>query len=421
MVHAQIECPRLVERPHDTYHGETDEMAAYLKRGTLDFTYIGDVYAAMCSFGLCLPNAPHKSEQEAVDEVTKIAEVTRKVITGCRVAFDRERDAALYDPTCKQRLEADVNPYSGVISTRLTAAGAHFHSCDKKIMVNKDRMDAAVRDVNRTYCQPQDADPGGPVLTPFALDGQDRMYIIDQDKIEVPVLCYGGTTCIDYTPDTIIRGIMVIDNAQGVARKCITRDLYQLPNPHNIYCDNREPFIASHTRRITGLKEPLGTEKGTEFSLLHMQMWLTVPSAALAEANGLPMDWSPAIGQAAMETPVTDDYSADSFNCGDKSMLGGPLPIQLMKGTHLKGECNAGTGQPLLEDKEHQLAATARVAPLIHLRGVNYSASFDHDGAVDVDALASRMSRMENRNVIGVAMQRIKQNTQGDLMLHDGV
>jgi hypothetical protein len=397
-------------------------MAEYLKRGTLNYAYIGDLYAAMCSFGLCLPNVPHKSELDAVHEVTMIKEVKRMVITGCRVAFDRERDADLYDPTCKQRLEADVNPYSGVISTRLTAAGAHFHSCDKKITSsNQDRMDAAVRVVNRTYCQPQDADPGGPVLTPFALDGQDRIYIIDQDNIDVPVLCYGDTTCIDYTPDTIIGGIMVIDNAQGVARKCITRDLYQLPNPHNIYCDNRAPFIASHTRRIIGFDEPLGTEKGTEYSLLHMQMWLTVPSDVLAAANGLPRDWSPAIGQAAMETPVTDDYTADSFNCGDKSMLGGPLPIKLMEGKHLKGECNPGTGEPVRENKEHQLAATARVAPLIHLHGVKYSASFDHDGAVDVDALASRMSRMENRNVIGVAMQRIKQNTQGDLMLHDGV
>jgi len=378
----------------------------------------------MCSFGLCLPNAPHKTEQEAVDEVTKIADVTRMVIEKCRVSFNKERDATLYDPMCNKRLMADVDPYSGVISTRLTAAGAHFYECDKTITSSdQERMDAAVREVNRTYCQPQNADPGGPVLTPFALDGQDRVYIIDQDNIDVPVLRYGETTCIDYTPDTIIKGIMVIDNAQGTPRKCITRDLYELPNPHNIYCDNRTPFIASHTRRIKGggFKEPLGTEKGTEYSLLHMQMWLTFPVVALAEANGLPDNWCPAIGQAAMETPVTGDYETDTFNCGDKSMLGGPLPIKLMKGTHLEGECDADTGAPSPEDKEHQLAATARVAPLIHLHGVNYSASFDHDGAVDVDALASRMSRMGNRNVIGVAMQRIKQNSQGDLMLHDGV
>jgi hypothetical protein len=102
-------------------------------------------------------------------------------------------------------------------------------------------------------------------------------------------------------------------------------------------------------------------------------------------------------------------------------MLGGPLPIKLMKSRWLLGEEEAGAaGMPRL-DPDHPLAATARVAPLISYDGVNYQARFDHDGPVDVDALAERMSRMGHRNIIGVAMQRIKTNTQGDIMLHDGV
>mgnify|MGYP004347895647 FL=1 len=35
--------------------------------------------------------------------------------------------------------------------------------------------------------------------------------------------------------------------------------------------------------------------------------------------------------------------------------------------------------------------------------------------------LADRMSRTGGRNVIGVAMQKIAPNAQGDIMLHDGV
>jgi len=118
-----------------------------------------------------------------------------------------------------------------------------------------------------------------------------------------------------------------------------------------------------------------------------------------------------------MQTPHGAD-SAYGFNCADKSMLGGPLPIKLMKSKYLFGETDGGV--PRL-DRDNKLAATARVAPLTAYDGVNYQARFDHDGPVDVDALAERMSRMGHRNIIGVAMQRIKTNTQGDLMLHDGV
>jgi hypothetical protein len=420
MVHAQIECGRFETQAHGQYPDEPAVMQEYLRRDSLNRNYAGDVYAAICSFGLCLPNLPHKSVEIAVNEVTDIGSVLRKVIKGCRVQFDAERDAQLYDPTCGTRLKTEVDPHSGVISTRLTAGGAHFHNCNKAIGDERARMNEAVREVNRAYCQPLGADPGGSVLTPFALDGQDRVYILDQDHIEVPVLEYGEQgTCVDYTPDAIIKGIMVIDNAQGAPRKCTTRDLYQLPNPENIYCDNRHPFQARHTRRIQGtpFEEPLGTEKGTEVSLRHLQIWLGTSTALLQNLLFLPQN-CPAHGAVTMQTPHTTD-SAFGFNCADKSMLGGPLPIKLMKSRWLLGETDPG-GAPRL-DPDHPLAATARVAPLISYDGVNYQARFDHDGPVDVDALAERMSRMGHRNIIGVAMQRIKTNTQGDLMLHDGV
>lgn len=358
----------------------------------------------------------------AVQEVDKIGTVVRKVINGCRVQFKSERSAQLYDPECESRLTSIVDPYSGVISTRLTAAGAHFHECNAAEKDPKKRMEDAVRSVNKSYCQPQGDDPGGPILAPFALDGQDRLYILDQDQIQIPVLQYGDDICIDYTPDTVVPGIMIIDNSSGTPRKCITRDLYQLPNPYNIYCSETYPFMSNHTRRIKGdpFKEPLGTQKGTEFSLHHLSWWLIAPTVNLEAMNGFKPGMSPVAGMRPMETPSTQMYKEDAFNCGDKSMLGGPLPIKLMSGTHLDTPCRA-SGEPKPEDRAHQLAATARVAPLINIDGSNYSASFEHDGPVDVDALASRMSRMGQRNVIGVAMQRIKTNTQGDLMLHDGV
>ena len=424
MVHAQIECRKYSLSDHTavTYGDESDDIQRYLTRGRLNRAYIGDLYAAMCCFGLCLPNVPHKPVSVAVQEVDKIETVERKVIKGCRVQFKRERSAELYDPNCNSRFTSIVDPYSGVISTRLTAAGAHFYVCDVKIPDTTNRMETAVRDVNRTYCLPKGDDPGGPVLAPFALDGQDRLYILDQDHINMPVLQYGDEICIDYTPDTVVPGIMVIDNSSGTPRKCTTRDLYQLPNPYNIYCSETFTFVSNHTRRIKGapFNEPLGTQKGTEFSLQHLHLWLTAPTLILEAINGFRVGTSPVGGERAMETPSTQMYKEDAFNCGDKSMLGGPLPIKLMGGTYLDAPCD-DTGAPFRENAEHQLAATARVAPLSYLEGSNYSASFDHDGPVDVDALASRMSRMGQRNVIGVAMQRIKTDSQGDLMLHDGV
>ncbi len=409
MVHAQISCSRFVPQSHGDYDIESDSLQTYLKRGSLNYCFAGDIFAAMCSFGLTLPNLPHKTVEQAYQEVDCIKNVKRYVIKGCRVQFNPERDSALYDPDCKEQFTPVVDPHSGVISARMTAGGAHFYECIKETGTDQERMNAAVRYVNRTYCQPTKSDPGRMVLPPFALDGQDRVYILDQGNIEVPVLQYGNDFCVDYTPDAIIKGIMVIDNVSGTARKCVTRDLYELPNPDNIYSAIDS---VKYTRRIkgSGFVEPLGTQQGTHTSLNHIQYWLQSTGALLNADLNLPC---PALGLQTMHTPGTD---ADSlFSYADKSMLGGPLPIKLIKKI-------PGSRDPLKEDGTcGPLFATARVAPLIQYDGVNYQARFDHDGKVDVDALAQRMSRMGHRNIIGVAMQRIKTNTQGDLMLHDGV
>ena len=54
--------------------------------------------------------------------------------------------------------------------------------------------------------------------------------------------------------------------------------------------------------------------------------------------------------------------------------------------------------------------------------GVDHTAAVgDERAGVDMDELVARVSRTGARNVIGVAMQKIEVNCQGDLMLHDGV
>ena len=84
-------------------------------------------------------------------------------------------------------------------------------------------------------------------------------------------------------------------------------------------------------------------------------------------------------------------------------MLGGPLPLMIVT--------------------EGRLAGTVRVAPLNtgRLDSTTFQTRVTHNGAVDTDLLADRMARTGCRNVIGVAMQKIAPNAQGDLMLHDGV
>ena len=403
---------------------DTGAAGAYVTRGSLQEGYLGDGYAAMCSFGLCVTNPPHKSVQEACEEIGEIRAVHRKVVKSCSLQYDDIRRGDLYDPTGAAQVKADVNPLSGVISTRLTGAGAHFIDTDPKIADPVERMERAVQEANRTYCQPQALDPGGYVQPPFALDGQDRLYVVDQGAIDVPVLVYGGEYCIDYTSNAYVQGIKVIDNAGGVARQCVTRDFYRLIDPSSVYND-RELDVVTYTRRISGLNEGLGTALGTEYSLNHLHAWLASPySLQHALAGGLaggaggfgPLIDDPGIGRDLATMDTGSSGGLDAHSDGDKSLLGGPLPVKIMETDHLGGW--DGHGAPPADKK---LANTVRVAPLVQHPGAIHAARFDHDGPVDTDLLAERMSRTGARNTIGIAMQKIAPNTQGDLMLHDGV
>jgi len=424
MVHAQLTFKAYTLHDHTGTSDGTGVEAAYEERGRLDKRYLGDVYAAMCSFGICLTNPPHKTVIEACEEVGKIQDVKRKLVKNCSVQYDTLRRGTLYDPSGRTQVKANVAVETGIISSILTGAGAHFIDTLPGNPDQKARMDAAVQKANRAYCQPQSADPGGAVQPPFALDGQDRLYIVDQGSVEVPVLEYGGDTCIDYTSNSYVRGILVIDNAGGVARKCVTRDFHRVIDPSSVYNNRDDIDGVAYTRRIGSLGEGYGTDVGTRKTLNHLHAWLASPfnlqhdliggGAAIPGGGGAPMVALQPIGRdvATMDTGCCG--GRDPHVDGDKSLLGGPLPVMIVPSTlpldH--GPDDAG---------DQPLANTVRVAPLVQRLGAKHSASFAHDGAVDVDLLASRVSRTGARNTIGIAMQRILPNTQGDLMLHDGV
>jgi len=423
MVYAQLTFKTYSLKNHTGAPDGHGIAAEYEQRQTLNKRYLGDVYAAMCSFGLCLTNPPHKSVQEACAEVGDISSVSRKVVPNCSLQFDPIRSGVLYDSSRAGSLKADVDVDTGIISTRLTGAGAHFVETDSRAHRDQQaRLNAAVQKANKFYCQPQAADPGGAVRPPFALDGQDRLYIVDQGAIEVPVLVHGDISCIDYTSNAYVRGILVIDNADGVARKCVTRDFYRLIDPTSVYNDRRHRDAVAYTRRIAYLQEGYGTDVGTGESLTHLHAWLASPfnlqhslmgGTAAAPGGGHLVVLQP-IGRdvATMDTGSSGGH--DPHIDGDKSMLGGPLPVMIVPSTL---PADHGPDTP----GDQPLANTVRVAPLVQRIGAMHSARFDHDGAVDVDLLASRIARTGARNTIGIAMQRILPNTQGDLMLHDGV
>jgi hypothetical protein len=90
---------------------------------------------------------------------------------------------------------------------------------------------------------------------------------------------------------------------------------------------------------------------------------------------------------------------------GERSLLGAPLPLQIVSAA-----------------VDPKMVATVRVAPLVRSDGATHSATVTNEHAgVDMDELAARVARTGARNVIGIAMQKIDPNAQGDLMLHDGV
>ena len=385
MVHAQFTC-RSAELQE---HAGTN---AYLIRTKLDKERAGDVYAAMCSFGICATNGSRRPVEDAAGEKDKINQVERKVIRNCKVQFDAKRDAALYDPREAAGARAIVSE-EGVISSRFTGAGAHFVETTSKDQNQATRLRDAVAKVQKAYCQPQADAPGGKVIAPFALDSQDRVYVLDQGAIGVPVLTYDGKVCIDYTSNAIVEGIRVIYGANGIPRRCSTRDLYCMVDIDTVCKVQDDGTI--YTRRVSA-GEGHGTQHGTVASLVNLEDWLIHSREAQHAVLGLDGQAGD-IGTADLGVMETEEQASD------RSLLGGPLPVMIVtaEGGSLRG--------------------TVRVAPLLVHAGTKHTATMVHDGPVDTELLADRMSRTGGRNVIGVAMQKIAPNTQGDLMLHDGV
>jgi hypothetical protein len=408
MVHAQLNAKSFHITQHDADTvADAAHADGYQVRGRLSKTNAGDVYAAMSCFGLCAENVPDggKSAVQAAAEVDLIETVERGVIRDCSVAYDLDRDSLLYKQSEEVRGIAD--PVTGVIKTRHTGAGAHFmktRSGDGP--TSNDRLDAAIIRAIAAYSD----DPGA--LADTALDPQDMIYIVDNGHVHVPVLSYEGTVCIDYTSGTCIRGIMVVSDL-GV-RDCTTRDLYSLP-------DVTEIVNAGFTRRVRSehdakLDEPPAHLDGTQMSAGRLYDWLAIPNRYLHKAMGYdPADQKPfPSGQNGEPMSMRMLYGRGEHlplilntarSGGERSLLGAPLPLQIVSAA-----------------VDPKMVATVRVAPLVRSDGATHSATVTNEHAgVDMDELAARVARTGARNVIGIAMQKIEPNAQGDLMLHDGV
>jgi len=416
MVHAQITCGRFATAAHipDT----TDEGLTYQTRQSLDPAIAGDVLAAMCTFGLCLENLPHKDQVRAAAEVAVVSQVARRVVHNCHVAYDDIREAELYlDAGHDGEIKALVSK-KGIISARFVGAGAHYTETTPDAGVDAaERLQRTVRKAQRQYCTPVDegpnvgVDPGGAVLPPYALDHQDRLYILDQGHISVPLLRYGSSICIDYTSDAVVAGIMVIDNRYGAARPCHTRDLYSMLDIESVFKMNLHEGAPNYTRHVrhsddASVNEPLGSEYGTRRSLEVMHNWLTGSLAEQhilfgGEHHGLSL---PAVPGGDVVMDAGRALHEHAYSDGEKSLLGAPLPVQIVP------------------EQDGLMAKTVRIAPLLTYHGADHSARVSVDsGHVDTDELADRVSRTGARNIIGIAMQKIQPNHQGDIMLHDGV
>lgn len=384
--------------------------------------HAGDVYAAICCFGICaVDNTVESLNKAATDEsINEIENVQRRLITGCSVDFDACRSAELYEVSHSGEVVA-MTTEDGVVTTKFTGAGAHFCVTDPSIASAEDRMQNAVDHVIKTYCRPTDEQPSHPASIPLALDNQDCVYVIDQGHVNVPVLEYNNTLCIDYTSSSVVEGIKVIDNVFGEARECTTRDLYSSLEIPSFFAGAGRPIriggdiVVKNTfsRAIPSMQEPKLSSVTCSSSIFAIMDWLcslyheqqsnslmiqynSVNLNVLDESNEGAQEHAMIFADKAM-VPVLDNH----LNSSDRSLLGGPMPFMIVQ-----------SGQPL--------AGTVRVAPL-STTSTSFTQQVEHSGAVDTNALAERMSRTGCRNVIGVAMQKINPNTQGDIMLHDGV
>lgn len=407
MVHAQINCPRFLPQAH-TATTVANFGDAYQRRPTLDRRAAGDVYAAMSCFGLCVASIGGKTATQAIADMANLAQVTREVVRNCSVAFDHDRDAELYSGL--EAVKGIVDPGTGIIKAMHTGSGAHFmETRPDPALSPEQRLEEALARATQAYA-------GGArdvfgVILPGTLDDQDRIYIVDQGHVGVPVLQYNGEICIDFTEGAIISGVTVVTDG-GLPRHCVTRDLYSLPNITEIMVPPGGGVV--FTRRVEvpesgaapGIHEPAVSNLNTSYSLERIHDWLTLVHDDLNAYSNFDYRHRPYDLRA---NPIVHEMKYGrgrnipaELSCarggGDRSMLGVPLPQMIDE------------------------VGNVKVAPLVYAPGVEHTATVgDERAGVDMDELVARVSRTGARNVIGVAMQKIEPNCQGDLMLHDGV
>lgn len=415
MVYAQISCKSFELHDHDQAGGN-----AYLARQTLSARYPGDVFAAVCCFGICGTNGTNNSIAPAIAEIPEIANVQRKVIHNCSIVYDRDRSAELYDPDGAPEVVAHITE-DGVVTTKWTAGGSMFMDTDSAGPTSAQRLNDSAARVRSTYCQPQDQEPvaGQPANAdgvgnrrPFVLDQTVApVYVVDQGHVSVPVLVYNGQVCIDYTTGSIMEGMKTV-NFNGVYTDVTTRSLHHVNGVTELL--NSGPYSRAaggnntnplYVRRIRSLNEPLSNGPALIPSAKFISDWFNYNYAGQVRRLG----YDTVTGGAALFANAVNNLPAGAIDAllptvdGQTStaVLGGPLPLMIVA--------------------EGRLAGTVRVAPLNMAGGLTHVARVQHNGAVDTDMLAARMSRTGGRNVIGVAMQKIAPNAQGDIMLHDGV
>lgn len=387
MAHAQLVCPEIRLRPqHQRF---------------LDPSIEQDLLHAGACFGLCVQSA-NKDAAASIAELDQVARVQCMYLTHCSIEFDSVRDATLYDPNAAEHVHADVSN-DGIISARLTGTGAHYAKLTPSVAGDADvALQNKYDEIENAY-----RDDGLP--DPFDMDAnRDELYIVNQGYVKIPVLVYNDKMCIDFRVEEPavahrqqlghIINVKRCNNAAGVGLpgECTTRELYE----YSTYVTAAQTVWPKAL--APGQPVPLALEKNV------CRAFSVRPDAN--NGNALTLCSRPVQGEEPLTLSAVQSIAFVNQALGMSTypssmcLLGGELPFQFVTA-----------------EQDPVMQGTVRIAPLnIHI-GARHSATVSHDTTVDTDLLAERMSRTGSRNVIGVAMQKITQNTQGDIMLHDGV
>jgi len=394
MVHAQLVCQTFKLDAHTVVPpGSNNAETALALRNALIPENANDAAMARAAFGIGSSGDPAL----LADVAARTRDVQRRVIKRCSLQWDSERDGVLYDPSFAGIAATATINRDGILSARLTGAGAHFISTvTNDSLTREERIAAAVAKTRRQYCAPTATAPAGHSVAPYTKDEKDRLYIVDNHHVEVPVLVYRDEVCIDYTPGTFIPGICVVTGGEAAfaERPASTRDLYHVPDLTRVYDGSG---AVRYTRRIVSLQEPHGDAN----SQLTLQFLSNALHGYLPPGGVLTRDYRP-----GYHMPLSEDSGgAAGTQDSDLAILGGPLPLKM------------GVG-PI----SHRVLPTGfYIAPLFQRAAVNRVVSTELNGEIDPDLMAERMCATGQRNSIGIAMQKILPREQGDIMLHDGV